>query len=85
MQINKKKKIEDLEIEEIIGEIKCPKDFICYRSGFEKLCKAEDVGRKSVLICLEDDPENCKFSFPIGLTYYCQCPIRFYIARKLKK
>jgi len=85
MLINKNRKIENIKVEEIIGDIKCPKDFICYKSGFEQLCKAEDVGRKSVLKCLEENPEECKFSLPIGLTYYCQCPLRFYIARKLKK
>lgn len=72
-------------IKEIIGDMQCPKDFICYKSGFEKLCKADDVGRKNLLICLEEDPLDCKFSLPIGSTYYCQCPLRNYIARKLKK
>lgn len=28
------------EIEQIIGEMKCPEDFKCYRSGFEHICKA---------------------------------------------
>ena len=32
------------EIEKIIGGIKCPKDFKCYKSGFENLCKAKDIG-----------------------------------------
>lgn len=57
------------QLEEIIGRMTCPKDFICYRSGFKVLCKAEDVGRKNLLICLEEDPLDCKFSLPIGSTY----------------
>lgn len=73
------------EIEEIMDEMNCPKDFICYKSGFENLCKAEDVGRKSVLLCLEENPLDCKFSIPIGSTYYCQCPLRIYIAKKVEK
>lgn len=32
------------EIEEIIGQIQCPKDFKCYKSGFQVLCKARDMG-----------------------------------------
>ncbi len=75
----------DEEIKEIMGEMNCPKDFICYRSGFENLCRAEDVGRKSLLKCLEQNPEECRFSLPIGLTFYCQCPLRVYIARKIEK
>jgi hypothetical protein len=30
------------EIEKIIDGLKCPKDFICYTSGFENLCRAQD-------------------------------------------
>ena len=37
---------EELEkgIAQIIGDLKCPKDFRCYRSGFENLCKASNIG-----------------------------------------
>lgn len=77
--------VEDKELQEVLDETTCQKGFICYRSGFETLCKAEDVGRKFVLVCLEENPEDCKFSFPIGATNYCQCPVRVYIAKKLKK
>jgi len=76
---------DDKKLKEMIGSIKCPKDFICYKSGFETLCKAEDVGKKSVLLCLEEKPEECKFSLPIGLKYYCQCPIRVFIRKKYNK
>ena len=29
------------EIEKIIGEMTCPKDFRCYKSKFKSICKAE--------------------------------------------
>lgn len=32
------------EIENIIDELECPKDFECYKSGFDVLCKAKDIG-----------------------------------------
>jgi hypothetical protein len=32
----------DKEIE-IIGQMKCLKDFICYQSTFEVLCKGKDI------------------------------------------
>ena len=37
----------DKEIEEIIGQMKCPKDFRCYQCGLEVLCKAKDIGMES--------------------------------------
>jgi len=75
------------EIEEIIGQLKCPKDFKCYRSGFETLCKAEDIGMKTYLKCLEEDASHCLFSmsFGSGSMYFCACPLRVYISKKLKK
>lgn len=73
------------EIEEIIGQLKCPKDFECYKSGFKVLCKAVDVGVESFLECLEERPFKCKFSVAFGGLYYCQCPLRVYIAKKLKQ
>jgi hypothetical protein len=73
------------EIEEIIGQFKCPKDFICYKSGFEVLCRAKDIGIETVVVCLEKNPRKCEFSLPRLRGYICECPIRVYIAKKLKK
>ncbi len=73
------------EIEEIIGTIKCPKDFICYRSGFKKLCEAKDIGMESFLVCLEDKPVKCYLTLNVEEVVYCQCPLRVYISKKLKK
>jgi len=73
------------EIEEIIDGMKCPKDFKCYRSGLENLCKARYIGIEAVLECLEENPEECKFSFLFGNVYFCMCPLRNYIFKKLKK
>ena len=38
------------EIEKIIDELKCPKDFICYKSGFQNLCKVEDIGKVGIIV-----------------------------------
>jgi hypothetical protein len=56
------------EIEEIIGGMTCPKDFKCYASGFENLCKSRDFGNEFLLECLEETPLQCTFS-AVG----CQC------------
>jgi hypothetical protein len=84
---NKAKRLPDdinKEIEEIIDGLKCPKDFICYKSGFKKLCKVEDTGLESFLVCLNDLAIDCKFSVNFSHVYFCQCPLRMYICRKLK-
>jgi hypothetical protein len=78
---------EELEkgIAAIIGDLKCPKNFRCYRSGFENLCKASNIGVELFLECLEETPQKCKFSVTIGRLYLCECPLRYYIFKKLKK
>jgi hypothetical protein len=73
------------EIEKIIGQMQCPKDFQCYKSGFEVLCKARDVRLYSYVQFLEEDPRDCLFLLPIPHTKYCECPLRVYIAKELKK
>lgn len=71
-------------IESIIKGVECPKDFICYYSGFNNLCNAKDIGIESFVECLEKKKE-CKFSFRFALIYLCKCPLRVYIAKKLKR
>jgi hypothetical protein len=72
------------EIRRIIAEFDCPKDFVCYKSGFVNLCKAEDVGCEPYLECLDGSPE-CMFLLSYASVHYCDCPLRLYIAKKLKK
>jgi hypothetical protein len=72
------------EIEEIIGKMKCPKNFKCYKSGYENLCKAKDVGLESYLECLEGNPSACKFLIMHRNIFYCSCPLRVYIAKKIE-
>jgi hypothetical protein len=72
-------------IADIIDGITCPKNFQCYRMGFRDLCEAKDFGLSEHLECLEKNPEGCKFSVPYGSRCLCQCPLRIYIAKKLKK
>jgi len=71
------------QIEEIIGGMKCPRDFKCCEGGFANVCKAKDIGIESFLECLEENPQTCKFALSFGYSYLCQCPLRVYIAKKL--
>lgn len=81
----KLKKEQKKQIEEIIKGIECPKDFSCYKSRFENLCNAIDIGLESFLLCLEGKPWKCKFSLSRGHQYFCTCPLNIYIIKELKK
>ena len=70
-------------IEEIMAGMKCPKDFKCAESGFEKLCKAKDLSLKHYLVCLDETLQECPFSLPFGGVHLCQCPLRVYLSTKL--
>jgi hypothetical protein len=71
------------QIEEIIGDMECPEDFKCYKSGFADVCKAKKPGIASLLECSEEHPETCKFSLSLGHAHFCECRLRHYIAKGL--
>ena len=72
-------------MEKIIGEmnsseLKCNKDYKCYKSSLEKLCNAEAIG--TLIECGEKKEWwPCGLSFPFGYGYFCKCPLRRYIAQ----
>jgi hypothetical protein len=72
-------------IDEILAGMYCSKNFKCAESGFERLCKAKYIGLERFLECLEANPADCSFAMPVGDQYYCDCPLRVYLERKLKK
>jgi hypothetical protein len=76
------------KLEQIIDGLKCPKNFKCYHSGLRNLCRAKLTGGSvSYLMCLEENPKACLFSKPFSGddTHVCTCPLRIYIADKLRK
>ena len=73
------------KVVEIIGDLKCPKDFQCYKSKYDELCNAGFNGKPGMLCCLEEEPNECIFSLSYRDTYYCQCPLRNHIAEKVGK
>jgi len=80
MKEEDKKKIED-----IMGQMQCPKDFKCANLGFENLCRARDFGLEDYLECLEANPSQCRFALPFGEAHFCQCPLRVDLSKKLNK
>ena len=85
METIKKEKDITKQIEELVNSLKCPKDFVCYKSGFKKMCRVKDIGIESFLICLDKDSLECRFSVHFGGVYFCQCPLRVLICREYRK
>ncbi len=73
------------EINKIIGEFNCPKGFRCYKSGFNDLCRAEDIGSEPFLECLDHARGECPFVLTYANVHFCDCPLRFYILKTLNK
>ena len=73
------------QIEKIMSQMKCKKDFKCYKSGFEDVSEIKDIRMPDSAICLSDASRNCEYSFAFGDIYFCKCPLRLYMAKKLKK
>lgn len=71
------------KLEQIIGELKCPKDFYCFKSGNNGLDNKIDSGMKSFLVCLEEKLQGCTFSLSSEKHSLCKCPLRDYISSEL--
>jgi len=73
------------KIDRLMAGMQCPKGFSCSERGFARLCKAKDIGLESFLVCLEERPEACPFALSFGDSYLCQCSLRVYLSKELKK
>ena len=80
MEINQEHK---KQIEEIMQRMECPKDFECYRSGFENICKVKTVVPGKLIECLDESRKGCVFGLSFGSSIFCQCPLRNYAAKNL--
>jgi hypothetical protein len=72
-------------LEELMMGLECPREFICYKSGFTRLCKVRRSGRAGFLECLEPDARSCQFSLPYGDPPACLCPVRSFVAAEFGK
>ncbi len=73
------------EIERIMDSMKCLKGFICYKSGFEQLCKVKNVGEGGIIECSPENQGPCTYRFTFTGKIFCKCPLRHYIARNLNR
>ncbi|MFW6127617.1 MAG: hypothetical protein ACOC6M_00390 [Halobacteriota archaeon] len=76
------------EIEEIMENMECAKDFKCYRSGFKDLCEPKGTVTDSYIECggnCPSEPHLCEFRVLFGHSSLCSCPLRNFIYRRLRK
>ncbi|MHC4477002.1 MAG: hypothetical protein ACYTEL_15255 [Planctomycetota bacterium] len=73
------------QIEDVMSEVGCQKDFGCYRSGFETVCRVRNHGPGEFLECLDEDARNCQFSLFFGDAVSCLCPVRIFVTTELNK
>lgn len=71
-------------IQEIMSKMQCRKDFECYKSGFENLCKVRIICGSKLIECIEKKAQSCEFGFPFGYGCFCNCLLRKYIAENFK-
>lgn len=76
-----------IESEKIINEFEIPEEINCYKSKFNDLCKVEDIGLESFVVCLINNPQGCIFSLSFGDKYFCKSPLLVHSAKghKIKR
>ena len=72
-------------INELMKEFHCAKNFKCLEFKFDEMCKAKDIGQEDYLECLDPNAEQCEYSLSFAHGYLCQCSIRLHIKKSLKK
>jgi hypothetical protein len=74
------------KIEELMEELECPRDFVCYKQHPEHILKAQVYSDHMFgLPCSQKGDLYREFLFSYGHSRYCQCPTVFHIAKKLNE
>ena len=75
----------DSNLKRIMAGMSCTKDFICSKSGFKNLCKANYIEQWNYVECLDEKPRRCSFSLTFGDTFLCICPVRVHLAKEFDR
>jgi len=77
------------KIKEIMGQMQCPHDSQCSRSGLKDICGIEDAGilmfETEECICPKIDSDGCAFATSFEGVYLCNCPLRLYLVAHSKQ
>ena len=69
------------KIIEIMSQITCDHNFICYYSQLGDICKARDMGIDGFLSCMDKDADFCIHILDFGDSKFCSCPLNNYIVK----
>jgi len=74
---------QETDVQKIMAETDCPRNFRCYKSGFEKLTPVKVLSATGIE-CLKARESFCRMSVSFGMnTMLCECPLRKYVALEL--
>ena len=78
---------DDIErIKQIMQKMKCSKNFKCYKSNFDNVCKVKATEHGDYFEIQEEKPLHiCEYAIHFGFKHYCHCPLRIFVARTLEK
>ena len=72
------------QINKLKAGIDCPKGFSCVGASLpDNICKIKRLG-EDLLECTEPAQDMCRFSVSFGMSRFCICPLRKYIADNLE-
>jgi len=74
--------VRDARIEALMETVPCAKNHVCYRSGFESLCRARAVLGGRIVECLERGL-SCGHRLSLLHKGVCRCAIRQHVLLKL--
>ncbi|KPK41783.1 MAG: hypothetical protein AMJ65_08790 [Phycisphaerae bacterium SG8_4] len=78
---------QEADVQKIMAEIDCPRDFHCCKSGFEHLAPVKVMSDNAV-VCPKAREYLCRMATKFGLNsilsiMLCRCPLRRYAALEL--
>lgn len=75
---------QEREINAVMADTRCEKDFECCKSQFEDLCPARCHIETGLIECLAANGRDCPMSYTFaGNLLLCKCQVRKYVASRL--
>ena len=73
------------QIEKMIADIECSKQYDCCEPTSGPLCRVGITTGGRFIECLDKRANTCSFAMSFGNGFFCKCPIRKFIAENYKK
>jgi hypothetical protein len=66
------------ELKEVLDNTACDKEYRCFKSGPEPLCKSKDIMLEG-LVEVEKGCSSCNYQLLYGGKYFCKCPLHVHL------